>query len=209
MSSAHILKLIEISERTLATARKTLSDLRLSSAVTVEARCKMHHFMLYGALVCSPTLLGVHLEAAGITESAQRSERLERLLRSNGIDEEHEVQMRTEESSSFAADTDRSLPQVRGAEEACRGLSNFSCAASAATATARVSELVALHRRSLEEAERTQSEDCAMQVDSPPSNDNDNSSMVDSFLKVSELISMQHHRSLITLPMQCRCISAD
>ncbi|CDJ29919.1 uncharacterized protein EMH_0005080 [Eimeria mitis] len=145
----------------------------------LHAKLFMHSF----ATLC-PTLLGVHLEAAGITDSAERSERLERLLRNNGTDEEYDVQMRTGESPSPTMDLNKSLPQVRGAEEACKGLSNFSCVATTAAATAcDIQQILAFHRRSLENAERAQSEDCAMQVDSPSSNRKDNSCMIEAFLK--------------------------
>ncbi|CDI75659.1 EF-hand domain-containing protein 1, related [Eimeria praecox] len=159
---------------------KSLAALQKDSLMfLLHAKIFMHSFVT----LC-PTLLGVHLEAAGITESAERSERLERLLRSNDAYEGNDVQMHMEGPPAPATELNEALLQVRGAEEACRGLSNFSCAASAAAAmSCTVPQIVALHRRYLEEAERAQSEDCAMQVDSPSSDHKDNSCMVEDFLK--------------------------
>lgn len=83
------------------------------------------------------------------------------------------------------ADGNGSLPPVRGAEEACRGLRTFSCAEIAACpAACDAQQILKYHRNSLEDACKWQAEDHAMQVDSPSSRREDASMVVKSALKV-------------------------
>ncbi|KAL8453641.1 hypothetical protein Emed_000776 [Eimeria media] len=140
----------------------------------LHAKLFMHSF----SSIC-PILLGIHLKATGIADSAERSRWLERLLR--GSD--------NEESDGSAAQADSSLQatNVRGAEEACRALRTFSCSALVDPLTPQNTQaLLMCHRDLLEGTPTRPSEEDAMQVDLPPSRDEGASKFVKTVLKGRE-----------------------
>lgn len=119
-------------------------------------------------------------------ESAERCEQLERLLRGSLTGETGDSEMYSDTPASPETDPTVPLPQVRGADEACRGLSTFSCARIPRQPAAYdVQQVLALHRRFVEEGESRRADECAMQVDSPSPNREDASFTVKAVLKVS------------------------
>ncbi|KAL8434738.1 hypothetical protein ACSSS7_002983 [Eimeria intestinalis] len=119
------------------------------------------------------------INATGISDSAERSRWLERLLR--GFDNEEN------DDSGASADVILQATNVRGAEEACSALRTFSCSAVVnQLALQNTQALLVCHLNSLEGALKRTSEDDAMQVDLPPSRDGGASKFVKTVLKGRE-----------------------
>lgn len=140
------------------------------------------------------------MKASGIMESPERIAWLERLLRNT---ESGRVVNDTiaEVAGEVSASTDNgSASQVRGAEEACRGLRTFSCAKLVAQVTSsNIQEIYVSHRNSLEACNQ-QTEDEAMHVDLPSPRYQDTSHSVKTALKVVAISSGQCK----TPPRACR-----
>lgn len=149
----------------------------------------------------SPALLGIHLRTTGITESAERTAWLERLLR-NTDGEKNCVNYQTPVGPPPTTDESQAPPQVRGAKEACQGLRAFSCAALLAQPLPPIAEqLMICHQNSLEDVRKWQATDDAMQIDSPASSFEDASAVVQTALKVPvTLVSLK-----LMMLLNCYC----
>ncbi|KAL8271091.1 hypothetical protein Esti_004945 [Eimeria stiedai] len=174
----------ENARKTLATEEKAPTVTEDQQALLASLRKDRTMFLLHAKLfmhsflsIC-PILLGIHLKATGIAESAERSRWLERLLR--GLDNDESDEFGTPADGSFQA------TNVRGAEEACKALRAFSCSAVVDRITFQNTQVLLMcHRNSLEGALK-RTEDDAMQVDSPPSRDEGASKVVKTVLKGRE-----------------------
>ncbi|KAL8424945.1 hypothetical protein Efla_007247 [Eimeria flavescens] len=148
----------------------------------LHAKLFMHSFVS----LC-PVLLGVHLKATGVAESAERSAWLERLLRGYDCGNNEESATATNDAS-HQAECGNASSHVRGADEACKALRSFSCSAIIAQLTTHNTQrLLMCHRDLLEGACKRPADDNAMQVDSPRSGQKGAPNAVKAALKGKEI----------------------
>lgn len=119
----------------------------------------------------SPNLLAIHLKAAGISSSPERSARLDRLLRSAAAAAEEKIIMNKNETSYLYSQQQASSHHVRWAEEASRALRGFSCGAFPCPASPEAQKVLNLHRAAMamEETAEESEDEKKMQVDTPTS----------------------------------------